>query len=77
MPGCTTRLAIRVRNNVNQIPELAAVQLTEHWVEEEKIPIKTSGGKPAPAAPPKEEKKAPEEPKPEGEQAENAANEPA
>ena len=57
MPGCTTKLAVRVKNNINQIPELDRVEMTEHWTEEEKIPIKTGGGT-KPAAAPKEEKKA-------------------
>lgn len=56
VPGCTTKLAIRVKNNINQIPELERVELTEMWTEEEKIPVKTSGGV-KPAAAPKEEKK--------------------
>ena len=52
--GCTTKLIIRVKNNANQIPELDKVEMTENWTEEEKIPIKTSGGTKA-AAPPKSE----------------------
>ena len=29
--GCKTKLAIRVKNNINQIPELERVDLTEVW----------------------------------------------
>lgn len=55
VPGSSTKLVIRVKNNINQIPELDRVELTENWTEEEKIPIKTSGGKkPAAAEAPKE-----------------------
>lgn len=54
--GSTTKLCIRVKNDINQIPVLDRVEMTEHWTEEEKIPIKTAGGKAA-AAPPKEEAK--------------------
>ena len=57
VPGCTTKLCIRVKNDINQIPVLERVEMSEHWTEEEKIPIKTAGGVKA-AAPPKEEKKA-------------------
>lgn len=64
VPTCTVKLAIRIKNNINQIPELDRVEMTEHWTEEEKIPIKTGGGK---VAPPKEEKKA-DAPAAEGEQ---------
>jgi len=61
--GCTTKLTIRVKNNINQIPELEKVELTESWTEEEKIPVKTSGGaKPEAAAPPKEGEDAKEKP---------------
>ena len=31
VPGCKTKLAIRVKNNINQIPELERVDLTEVW----------------------------------------------
>lgn len=41
--------------------------MTEQWTEEEKIPIKTSGGVKAAAAPPKEEAKADGAPAAEGE----------
>ena len=58
--GSTTKLAIRIKNNINQIAELATVEMTECWTEEEKIPIKTSGGKKA------------EAPKKEGEEAKAA-----
>ena len=59
VPGSTTKLCIRVKNDVNQIPVLERVEMSEHWTEEEKIPIKTSGGtKAAASAPPKEEAKA-------------------
>jgi hypothetical protein len=51
--GSTTKLAIRIKNNINQIPELERVEMSELWTEEEKIPIKS--GKPAAAAPPKAE----------------------
>lgn len=51
----STKLAIRIKNNINQIPELERVEMTELWSEEEKIPVKT--GVPTPAAPPKEEAK--------------------
>ena len=51
----TTKLCIRVKNNVHGIPELEKVELTENWTEEEKIPVKTAGGKKA--AKPKEEEK--------------------
>ena len=55
VPGSSTKLVIRVKNNINQIPELDRVEMTENWTEEEKIPIKTSGGKkPAAAEAPKE-----------------------
>lgn len=57
VPGCTTKLCIRVKNDINQIPVLERVEMSEHWTEEEKIPIKTAGGVKA-AAPPKEEAKA-------------------
>ena len=57
VPGCTTKLCIRVKNDINQIPVLERVEMSEHWTEEEKIPIKTSGGVKA-TAPPKEEAKA-------------------
>ena len=57
MPGSTTKLCIRVKNNINQIPELERVELTEIWTEEEKIPIKTSGGTKPAAAPKQEEAK--------------------
>lgn len=58
VPGSTTKLAIRIKNNINQIPELERVEMTECWTEEEKIPVKNTT--PKPAAPPKEEKKADE-----------------
>mmetsp|Transcript_43618 Transcript_43618/g.57784 ORF Transcript_43618/g.57784 Transcript_43618/m.57784 type:complete len:624 (+) Transcript_43618:73-1944(+) len=67
--GSSTKLIIRVKNNINQIPELERVELTELWTEEEKIPIKTSGGKPAAAAPPKEGEEAKDGAAKEGEQA--------
>ena len=56
--GSTTKLCIRVKNDINQIPVLERVEMSEHWIEEEKIPIKTAGGTKAAAAPPKEEAKA-------------------
>ena len=31
VPGSKTKLAIRVKNNINQIPELERVELTETW----------------------------------------------
>ena len=31
VPGCKTKLAIRVKNNINQILELERVDLTEVW----------------------------------------------
>ena len=66
VPGSTTKLSIRVKNNINQIPELERVEMTEMWTEEEKIPVKT-GAKPA----------APTEDKKDGEQpAEEAKAEP-
>jgi len=59
VPGSTTKLCIRVKNDINQIPVLERVEMSEHWTEEEKIPIKTSGGvKAAASEPPKEETKA-------------------
>ena len=64
VPGSSTKLVIRVRNSINQIPELDRVEMTENWTEEEKIPIKTGGGKPAAATPP---------PKKEGEEAKEGA----
>jgi heat shock 70kDa protein 4 len=48
VPGSTVKLAIRIKNNINQIPELEKVELTENWTEEEKIPVKTAA---KPAAP--------------------------
>ena len=66
--GSKTGLVIRVRNNVHQIPELEAVQMTESWTELEKIPIKAP--KPAPAKKPEEKK--PEEKKPEEKKPEEA-----
>lgn len=41
-PTSSTKLCIRVKNNINQIPELERVEMTECWTEEEKIPIKTA-----------------------------------
>lgn len=41
-PTSSTKLCIRVKNNINQIPELERVEMTEMWTEEEKIPIKTA-----------------------------------
>ena len=70
--GCTTKLAIRVKNNANQIPELERVEMTEHWTEEQKIPIKTAGGA-KPAAPPKTEKKEGEAPAADGAEKPEAA----
>lgn len=66
--GVTTKLAIRVKNNINQIPELERVEMTECWTEEEKIPIKISGGV-KPAAEPKKEGEETKEPAAEGEAA--------
>ena len=57
MKDASTKLAIRVKNNAHQIPELERVELTECWTEEEKIPIKTAGGVKAKAEAPKEDKK--------------------
>lgn len=57
--GSKTKLTVRVRNNIHQIPELESVVMTESWSEVEKIPVKAP--KPAPVPPKKEEKK--EEPK--------------
>ena len=34
MPGCKTKLDLRVKMNINQIPELEKVTLTELWTEE-------------------------------------------
>ena len=53
--GSKTKLTIRVRNNIHQIPELESVVMTESWTEEEKIPVKTA--KPAPPQKKPEEKK--------------------
>ena len=56
--GSKTKLTIRVRNNIHQIPELESVFMSESWTELEKIPVKPA--KPAPAAkkaPQPEEKK--------------------
>ena len=55
VPGSSTKLAIRIKNNINQIPELERVEMTELWTEEEKIPVKSASA--TPAAPPKEEAK--------------------
>ena len=65
VPGSKVRLVIVLSNNHNQIPTLFDVKLVENWQEEEKIPIKT--GPPKPAAPPKEEKKAEDGEKKDGE----------
>ena len=51
----STKLAIRIKNNINQIPELERVEMTELWTEEEKIPVKVAPK--TPAAPAKEEAK--------------------
>ena len=56
-PTSSTKLAIRIKNDINGIPLLEKVEMTELWTEEEKIPVKTSGGKAA-AKPKEEEKKA-------------------
>ena len=55
-PLATTKLCIRVKNNVNQIPELEKVEMTENWTEEEQIPVKVSA--PVPTPPKPEENKA-------------------
>ena len=52
--GSKTKLTIRVRNNIHQIPELESVVMSESWTELEKIPIKVA--KPAPAKKPEEKK---------------------
>ncbi len=52
--GSSTKLSIRIKNNINQIPELDRVEMSELWTEEEQIPIK---GASKPAAAPKEENK--------------------
>ena len=51
--GSKTKLTVRVRNNIHQIPELESVVMTESWSEVEKIPIKAP--KPTPPAPKKED----------------------
>ena len=57
MKDASTKLAIRVKNNVHQIPELERVELTECWTEEEKIPIKTGAATKPKAETPKKDKK--------------------
>lgn len=54
--GSKTKLTIRVRNNIHQIPELESVVMCETWTELEKIPVKTAKPTPPPKKP--EEKKA-------------------
>jgi len=53
--GSKTKLTIRVRNSIHQIPELDTVVMSESWTEEEKIPVKAA--KPAPPQKKPEEKK--------------------
>ena len=53
--GSKTRLTIRIRNSIHQIPELESVAMTESWTESEKIPVKA--GKPTPPPKKPEEKK--------------------
>lgn len=53
--GSKTKLTIRVRNNIHQIPELESVVMSESWTEQEKIPIKAAKPTPPPKKP--EEKK--------------------
>jgi len=55
--GSKTKLTIRVRNNIHQIPELESVVMTESWTELEKIPVKPAKPTPPPKKPEEEEKK--------------------
>jgi len=55
--GSKTKLTVRVRNGIHQIPELEGVSMTESWTEIEKIAIKvTKPPAPKPAEAPKDDK---------------------
>jgi len=55
--GSKTKLTVRVRNGIHQIPELEGVSMTETWTEIEKIPIKVAAPPaPKPAEPKKDDK---------------------
>lgn len=58
---------MRVSNNIHNVCCLDEAEFVQEWTEEEKIPVKSSGTKPAPADPKAEKKdegaeKKPEEP---------------
>lgn len=60
-PDYKTKLTIRIRNNIHQIPELdkeGGVTVTESWTEEEKIPVGPPPKKPEPASTAKKEEEA-------------------
>ena len=56
--GSKTKLTVRVRNGIHQIPELEGVIMTETWSETEKIPVKAAKPAPAPKKPAAKEEKA-------------------
>lgn len=69
--GSKTKLTIRIRNNIHQIPELESVVMSESWTELEKIPVKTAKPTPPPKKSPKSKKGTkPEEKKEEAKQEE-------
>ena len=70
--GSKTKLTIRIRNSIHQIPELESVVMAESWTELEKIPVKVA--KPAAPAKKPEEKKE-EEKKEEAKEGEAPAGE--
>ena len=71
--GSKTKLTIRVRNNIHQIPELESVVMSESWTELEKIPVKPAKPTPPPKKPAAPEEKKEEEKKEETKEGETPA----
>lgn len=65
--GSKTKLTVRVRNNIHQIPELESVVMTESWTEIEKIPVKVAKPTPPPKKPEAKKEEAKKEEAKEGE----------